>query len=69
MTKVAVTFKAYEPKKHSVRMSTQERFGGEFALADVYVPRVILDELGLSLAEQNSAELAVTVTYSIADKN
>jgi hypothetical protein len=62
---VKVKFTQFEPKKHSVRMKTDERLGGQYALADQYVPRLVLALLGLSEQEQNDPQLTVTVTYTL----
>jgi len=66
MSQVKIKFTCFEPKKHSVRMKTDERLGGQFPLADVYVPRTVLTKLGLSVAEQNDPALTIELTFTLS---
>lgn len=65
MDKVTVKYEQFEPKKHSLRMKTEERMGGQYPLPDMYVPRSILQKLGLTEREQDLAEMEVFITYSL----
>jgi hypothetical protein len=53
-------------KKHSIRMKTDERLGGNYPLADQYVPRSVLELLGLSEDEQNDPTLSITITWTLS---
>lgn len=64
MSEVTVKYTFYESKKGSVRLRTNERLDQQFNLPDVYVPRSVLSQLGLTGREQDSKELTINVTYS-----
>lgn len=61
---VTVKYTQFEPKKHSIRMKTEERMGGQYPLPDMYIPRVILRKLGLSDDEMESLDLQINISFT-----
>lgn len=64
MSQVSVQYTAFEPKKHSIRMKTEERLDQEYNLPDVYVPRSVLRALGVENGQQDRLTHLV-ITYSL----